>query len=164
MSSALIGIGSNVAPEHNIPSGIQQLSDLGAVLRISNVYENKAIGFEGDNFYNLAVVLETELPAAELNRLLRGIEDRHGRLRNVPRFSSRSLDLDLLIYDDIVRHDEELDIPREDILKYAFVLRPLAEIAGEVKHPESGLKLAEIWEHFDQNEQEMWPVKMDITL
>jgi 2-amino-4-hydroxy-6-hydroxymethyldihydropteridine diphosphokinase len=161
MSRAFIGIASNIDREKNIRSGLDQLSELGAIMAMSGVYENKAVGFIGDNFYNLAIKLGTELPVLELNRLLREIEDRHGRLRDVPRFSDRTLDLDLLIYDELVRHDDELDIPRQDILTYAFVLKPLAEIAAEVKHPESGLKLADIWESFDQSDQELWPVIFD---
>ena len=164
MSTVFIGIGSNINPEENIRSGIQQLSELGSVLNISGVYESKAYGFVGDNFYNLAVAMETELPPRELNRMLREIEDNHGRLREIPRFTSRALDLDLLIYDDLINHDEEVDVPRQDILTYAFVIKPLAEIAGDIIHPESGAKLSEIWDSFNQSNQDIWPVKLDLAI
>jgi 2-amino-4-hydroxy-6-hydroxymethyldihydropteridine diphosphokinase len=160
MATAYIGIGSNVDRDENIRSGIQQLAELGSELIISTVYESKAYGFIGDNFYNLTVGLDTDLSALELNKLLREIEDNHGRLRNVSRFSSRTLDLDLLIYGDLVRHDKELDVPRQDILTYAFVLKPLAEIASDFIHPESMLKISKIWESFNKKDQELWPVTL----
>ncbi|MGY8813494.1 MAG: 2-amino-4-hydroxy-6-hydroxymethyldihydropteridine diphosphokinase [Gammaproteobacteria bacterium] len=163
MAKAFIGIGSNVDRDHNIGSGINQLAKLDSNLIVSTIYESKSFGFTGDNFYNLAVGLDTRLPALDLNSLLREIEDKHGRLRNIPRFSSRNLDLDLLIYDDLVRHDKELDVPRQDIISYAFVLKPLAEIAADFIHPESGLKIGEIWESFNKPEQDLWPVTLSIS-
>lgn len=162
MPKAFVGIGSNVNPEKNIFSGIHQLSEVGFILATSNIYESKAFGFDGSNFYNLAVLLETEQSAYNLSQLIREIENRHGRLRDGPRFSSRTLDLDLLIYDDLIQHDNELDIPREDILKHAFVLKPLVDIAGELIHPELKLKLSDIWASFNQDDQELWPAKFDL--
>lgn len=159
MVVACIGIGSNVDRDHNIRSGIQALRDLGVSMRISTVYESRAWGFDGDNFYNLAVQLETRLDADTLAERLREIETQHGRTRNVPRFSARTLDLDLLLYDDLVRHDALVDVPRKDILTCAFVLRPLAEIAGSLQHPESGITISAIWAAFDRPDQQTWPVE-----
>lgn len=158
MPRVYIGIGSNVDRQYNIQSGIRLLSQLGTSMTVSRVYESRAVGFQGDNFYNLVIGMDTDLSAYELNRKLREIEDRYGRLRDVSRFSSRTLDLDLLIYGDMVVHDQELDVPRDDILTYAFVLKPLVEIAAEVIHPETGVKLGEIWDSFNGQSQEIWEV------
>ena len=161
MPRAFIGIGSNVNREQNILSGINELKGLGSDLAISTVFESKAYGFKGDNFYNLVIGMDTELSAYNFNLKLSGIEDQHGRERNVPRISSRTLDLDLLIYGDLINHDQELDVPRKDILTYAFVLKPLAEIAGELRHPETGMLIREIWESFEQGEQDLWPIEFN---
>jgi 2-amino-4-hydroxy-6-hydroxymethyldihydropteridine diphosphokinase len=159
MAMAYIGIGSNQDRDANIRSGLQALRQLGSAIVVSTVYESKSFGFDGDNFYNLAVAIDTDIDAPTLNVKLREIEQHHGRERNVPRFSSRTLDLDLLLYGEMVRHDGVLDLPRSDILGCAFVLRPLAEIAGHLQHPESGIKLSDLWAAFDRSEQQTWPVE-----
>lgn len=129
---------------------------------ISSVYESKAYGFAGDNFYNLVVGLQTELTPYTLIGDLREIESQHGRTRNEPRFSSRTLDLDLLLYDDMICHDDSLNLPRSDILTCAFVLGPLAEIAGHIKHPETGVMIGDIWTAFNRPDQEIWTVKLEL--
>jgi 2-amino-4-hydroxy-6-hydroxymethyldihydropteridine diphosphokinase len=136
---------------------MHELQHLGTLERVSAVYESKAYGFAGDNFYNLAVRLATELAPGVLVLRLREIEDRHGRSRHVPRYSPRTLDLDLLLYGDMICHDATLDVPRRDILTCAFVLRPLADIAGDCVHPETGMRLREIWDKFNRPDQETWP-------
>lgn len=161
MGKAFIGIGSNVDREQNIRSGLREIAGLGTMMSVSSVYESKAYGFEGDNFYNLAIGLETDTSPHTLNDILREIEDRHGRERNVPRFSSRSLDLDLLLYDDLVCHDGNLEVPRADIVNCAFVLGPLVEIAGDIRHPESGVRIRDIWASFNREDQEIWVVGFD---
>ena len=163
LSRAYIGLGSNINRDRNICSGIKDLKSLGSNISISNIYESVAVGFKGDNFYNLVIGLDTEIPLNQFNSILREIEDRHGRLRDVPNFSSRTLDLDLLIYNDLVRHDEEIDVPRAEILKYAFVLRPLAEIAADLEHPEIGVPISELWKSFNNDGQELWPVEIHLN-
>jgi len=162
MSSAYIGIGSNVDRDENIRSGISQLKQLGADLMISSVYESKAYGFAGNNFYNLVVGLKTEISPFALVSELREIEQQHGRTRVEPRFSSRTLDLDLLLYDDMICHDDRLNLPRSDILTCAFVLGPLAEIAGHIRHPETGIMIGDIWSSFRRPEQEIWIVNFNL--
>ncbi|MEX2525232.1 MAG: 2-amino-4-hydroxy-6-hydroxymethyldihydropteridine diphosphokinase [Gammaproteobacteria bacterium] len=160
MPRVFVGIGSNIDREASIRIGVGVLRDLFGELLVSGVYESPAYGFDGDNFYNLVVAFETDLSPEALTRELHRIEDHLGRDRKTPRFSSRILDLDLLLYGDMIRHEEGLDIPREDILKYAFVLRPLAEIAGGMKHPESGETFESLWQAFERTDQELWPVQL----
>lgn len=160
MPRAFVGVGSNIDREDSIRAGVNELRNTFGKLIISEVYESPAYGFEGDNFYNLVVAFDTEMSPESLTRALHGIEDRFGRDRKIPRFSSRILDLDLLLYGDMIRHKEGLDIPREDIIKYAFVLRPLAGIAGAMKHPETGETFESLWEAFDRPDQILWPVQL----
>lgn len=162
MTRAFVGIGSNIDRENSLRAGVAELRRLFGELLISTVYESPPYGFEGDNFYNLVAAFDTDMAPPALTEELHAIERRLGRERDGPRFTSRILDLDLLLYGDLIRHEEGLDIPRQDILKYAFVLRPLADIAGEMKHPERGETFAALWEGFDQSDQPVWPVQLTL--
>ena len=113
------------------------------------------MGFEGDPFYNLVIGLETLQTVAELAEVLRKIEDDYGRRRDTPRFSSRTLDLDLLTYDDVVGVVDGVSLPREEITEHAFVLCPLAEIAGPEIHPVQLKSYADLWRNFDKAAQEL---------
>lgn len=150
MTVGYISIGSNVEKERNITSSLKALETQFGQLLISNVYETEAVGFVGDSFYNLVVGFESSLTAKEVAKLLRQIELDHGRSRDSQKFSPRTLDLDLILYGDAIISDGRLQLPRDEILRYAFVLEPLAEIAGEKKHPISGRSYRDLWEDFDK--------------
>jgi len=156
-----IGIGSNVDREKSIRGAIRELAAHYAPITLSPVYESKAHGFEGDNFFNLVAGFDTTEPIERIKETLSHIESRLGRTRRENRFSARTLDLDLLLYDDIVRHDSQVDLPHPDIRRYAFVLRPLADIAPDLRHPETGLTCARMWEQFGSGKQEIWKTDFD---
>jgi 2-amino-4-hydroxy-6-hydroxymethyldihydropteridine diphosphokinase len=160
MTQAFVGIGSNIDRENSIRGGIARLREEFGPLLLSTIYESPAYGFEGDNFYNLIAGFETSMTPGELTRELHAIEGDLGRKREQRRYTSRTLDLDLLLYGDLVCHEGAVDVPREDIVKFAFVLRPLAEIAGGLRHPETGATFTEMWESFDQPDQTLWPVEI----
>lgn len=161
MARVYISIGSNIDPGHNVRSCIRTLRKIFGPLIISTVYQNKAIGFEGDDFFNLVVGFETTMDAHGVLNSLRRIEAAHHRRRDTPKFSPRTLDLDLLLYEDLILKEGELHVPREEIVRYAFVLRPLAEVAGERCHPVLGSTYKELWEGFDKDSEQLRPVSLD---
>jgi 2-amino-4-hydroxy-6-hydroxymethyldihydropteridine diphosphokinase len=162
LATIYISLGSNINREQNTRAGIRALKRAFGDLILSSVYESEAVGFNGDAFYNMVIACETAMPVYDVNRILRGIEDANGRDRSGPRFSSRTLDLDLLLYDDLILDENGLKLPRDEILKNAFVLWPLAEIAPELKHPESGISYEKLWSDFDKNKENLKPVRFAI--
>ena len=146
MSTAWLGLGSNINAEAHIRGGISELEEKFEKVSLSPAYASTAVGFEGDDFINLVARVETDLHPMELRRFLRDLEDRYGRKRNVPKFSDRSLDVDVLIYDDLVVFSPVLEIPRAEIMKFAHVLKPLAELDPDLVHPTEHRSMAEIWE------------------
>jgi 2-amino-4-hydroxy-6-hydroxymethyldihydropteridine diphosphokinase len=159
MARVYVSIGSNIDREANIRGGVADLQERFGELTLSSVYESEAVGFDGDNFYNLVAAFDTGLDVLEVARVLREIEDAHGRTREGPRFSSRTLDIDMLLYDELLLQQGKLELPREEITKNAFVLWPLAEIAPELEHPVLHQTYAELWAAFDKDKQSLWPVE-----
>ncbi len=148
MARIYVGVGSNLDRLHNIRSGISSLRAEFGDLLLSRIYDSAAVGFRGANFLNLVVGFDSRRTVREVVAILRGIEARHGRRRGGTRFGPRTLDLDLLLYDDLVLEEEGIRIPREEITAYAFILRPLAEIDPTRLHPLEGRPLGELWQEF----------------
>jgi 2-amino-4-hydroxy-6-hydroxymethyldihydropteridine diphosphokinase len=149
MPKGYISIGSNIDKDKNILASLHALEHHFGKLTPSSIYESESVGFTGDTFYNLVVGFNSELGVKEVAKQLRQIELDNGRTRDSQKFSSRTLDLDLILYDDLILNDGRLQIPRDEIERYAFVLEPLAEIAPALKHPISHISYAELWEKFD---------------
>lgn len=163
MPRVYVGIGSNIDRDTNIRQGIAAIRKIFGKLDLSSVYESEAYGFKGDNFYNLVAGFETNMPVDKLVETLRQIEYRFGRRRHEKRFLSRKLDIDLLLYGDLVQHNDEYDLPREDIVRYSFVLWPLAEIAGDERHPELGTRFIDLRSDFDQRIQPLHKINFNLT-
>ena len=136
-----VGAGSNDRAEQHLAQGVALLEDALGPLRCSPVYRNPAVGFDGATVRAHAC----SVAMAECMRRLRAVEDACGRDRSGPKFSPRTLDFDLLIYGDFVSTDPAIDVPREEILQYPFVLKPLADLAPEARHPVVGRSYAELW-------------------
>ena len=159
MANIFISIGSNVDKEHNIVNSIKTLKTHFPDLIYSAVYESESIGFDGHNFYNLVAGANTDLPLDDVCTLLKQIERDNGRLPSDKKFSPRTLDLDLLFFDDLVC-DSPAQLPRDEITKNAFVLWPLADIAPEFIHPVKNLPIKDIWQKYDKTQQKLWKVEL----
>jgi 2-amino-4-hydroxy-6-hydroxymethyldihydropteridine diphosphokinase len=152
MARAYLSLGSNVDPERHLAQAVDELRERFGGVVVSGFLRTPAVGFDGPDFINAAAIVETDLPIVELDAWLHALEDAHGRRRDVPRFSDRPLDIDIVFYDDLVfRGPGNLQVPRPE-LQHAFVLQPLAEIAPQFRDPLSGKTLAELWDEMRQAE------------
>jgi 2-amino-4-hydroxy-6-hydroxymethyldihydropteridine diphosphokinase len=157
LSRVLLSLGSNIEQQRYLSAGLDALSQQFGMLSISSVYESVAVGFDGDNFFNLVVGIETDLSVGALSRYLKALEDENGRRRDCPRFSARTLDIDILTYDQLVGTVEGVLLPRQEILENAFVLLPLAELVPDEVHPVAELNYETLWQRYDR-QQSLWPV------
>lgn len=161
MTAIYLSLGSNVERHKNITAALDALAELFGELQISSVYESKSVGFDGSNFFNLVVCANTSLSITELSETLKRIEDNNGRKRNSPRFSPRTLDIDILTYGDFVGAENDIELPRAEITKNAFVLLPLAEIAPDVLHPQLQKSYRDLWAAYDQSSQSLWAIDFE---
>ena len=160
MPRAWLSLGSNIDRRRNILGAVKALERQFGDLVISRVYESEAVGFDSAPFFNLVVGIDTGLPPPRIQEILRAIESDHGRERRSGELTARTLDIDLLTYGDQVIDTGQLRLPRDEILRYAFVLRPLAEVAPKERHPEHGKSYAELWAAFDSGTQPLKPVAL----
>jgi 2-amino-4-hydroxy-6-hydroxymethyldihydropteridine diphosphokinase len=161
MARAYLSLGSNLEPERHLRAALDELEARFGGLVVSPVYRSRAEGFEGPDFLNLAVALDTTLDPVALDTWLHALEDRHGRRRDVPRYSSRTLDADIVLYDDLVLSGPgNLRIPRPE-LGHAIVLKPLSDIAPDLVEPVSGRTLRELWREFPSGREplERWTLE-----
>ena len=154
MSQVYISIGSNIEKEKNIPSAIRSLEATFGNMELSSLYLCESLGFDGPDFYNMVVKIETDKTVEELVFICKQMELDHGRDENAKKFTPRPLDLDILLYDDQIMETPAL-IPRPEIKEYAFVLWPLAEIAGDKQHPVCQSSFNDLWLHFDASNQKI---------
>ena len=147
--TAYLSLGSNVSPEKNIQFALDQLSKIFGEIVSSSTYVTKSVGFEGSDFLNLVVRINTDLDPSELIDKLHLIEEMTGRVTGTKAFNDRTLDIDVLIYDDLV--DLSLNIPRDEILKYGFVLEPLAELYPDGIHPIEKITFLELWNRLKES-------------
>ncbi|HSN17909.1 MAG TPA: 2-amino-4-hydroxy-6-hydroxymethyldihydropteridine diphosphokinase [Gammaproteobacteria bacterium] len=156
MTKVYVALGSNVEPERHIAMAVQALRGRFGALTLSPIYRNQAIGFEGADFLNAVVGFDSALEVPELKAALDQIERDCGRQRGAARFAPRTLDLDLLLYGQ--RVDAAAKLPRSEILKYNFMLKPLADIAAAERHPSTGKSYAEHWAEFGGEGGRLTPV------
>ena len=140
-----LSLGSNVDPETNLRAAIAELRTRFGAIVVSPAYRYPAVGFEGPDFLNLAAGIDSELEPEPLNDWLHALEDRHGRRRDVPRYSSRTLDIDIVLYADrVLKGAQNLEVPRAELMQ-AFVLQPLADIAPDAIHPILHQSIGALW-------------------
>ena len=161
MPRAFVSIGSNIDREYHIRAAVNGIRNRFGDLAMSHVYESAAVGFQGDDFFNMVVSFDTDEAVWDVVSGLRAIETANLRDRAMPRFSPRTLDLDLLLFGDLIFDEGGIKLPRDEIFQYAFVLGPLAEIAGDIRCPREGRRFIDIWGEFDQASQPLYVVDMD---
>ncbi|TMP40271.1 2-amino-4-hydroxy-6-hydroxymethyldihydropteridine diphosphokinase [Pseudoalteromonas citrea] len=160
MAQIYISLGSNVNKEHNLAVGLNTLLTYFPNSIHSSVYESEAVGFAGSNFYNSVLGAQTDMALDDVCLLLKRIELENGRTRQDKKFSPRTLDLDLLFYDDVVC-DTPAQLPRDEVVKNAFVLLPLQEIAADFYHPTEQKTIQEIYRGYHNPQQKLWKVEFE---
>ncbi len=159
MAHIYISLGSNVEKERYVNLGLDALEKAFGNISVSSLYACEAVGFEGPEFYNLVVHAQTDLSIEALAEQLRAIEYAHGRSPTAKKYSPRTLDLDLLLYDNVIM-ESPVQLPRTDILVNAFVLWPLSELAPELCHPVSQQSYQSLWQSFDKAAQQIEQVPL----
>ena len=152
MAVVYISIGSNIDREAQIVVAVNALKLEFDQVELSSVFECAPVGFKGDDFYNLVAKVETDKSPAYIGELLKQLEKQQGRVDFSKKFSARKMDLDILLYDDLVM-DSPVQIPRDEIPKNAYVLEPLAELAPDLIHPVLKITYQEMWQCFNKSLQ-----------
>jgi len=163
MARVYVSVGSNIDQNKYISRGVDALNQRYSPIICSPVYESVAVGFDGDNFYNLVVGFDTNESVDVVDANLNIIEDKNDRDRNGPKFSARTLDLDLLLYDQLILNSDSLTLPRPEIYENAFVLQPLADISDKLIDPISKKTFVQLWSEFDKNKQSLWQIEFDFA-
>ena len=153
-----VAAGSNVDPVANLRRAVAALRAAFPGAVVSRAYSNTAVGFEGEDFVNLVAGFDTDASLADVLAVLHAIEAQCGRPREAPKWAPRSMDLDVLLFGDRVGEFPGAKLPRPDLLKRAYMLGPLAEIAPDVVHPTLGVTIGELWQRFDRAAHPMTPV------
>lgn len=162
---ALVALGSNIRPELHLPSAVKELASLGTGLRASGVWESAPVGFvDQPNFCNAVVRLRTLLPPLEIRLRLREIEERLGRVRDpLNKNGPRTIDLDLVLYGDVVANSNGLVLPDHELPTRPFLAVPAAEVAPDMTFPLTGEILSKLAGRFPRAESKLHR-RTDITL
>ena len=149
MSVVYLSLGSNLGDRDNfIDCAICEIDKrIGEVTKVSNRYETEPWGFISENkFINVAVEVKTLLPASEVSDIAHKIEEELGRTRGITStgYEDRVIDIDILMFDDVVSNDNTLTLPHPKMHLREFVLIPLREIAPEIIHPVLGIAIKDI--------------------
>lgn len=144
MITCYIGVGTNVERHKHVEAAVHELALIAHSLRLSPIYECAAVGFDSAPFYNLVIELQTDNSLTQFAQTLRRIELKWGRRKDAMKFQDRTLDLDILLFGDMVS-TEKPELPRRDIYQYPFVLQPLYDLCPELILPSDGRSLAELW-------------------
>nr|WP_298410735.1 2-amino-4-hydroxy-6-hydroxymethyldihydropteridine diphosphokinase [uncultured Halomonas sp.] len=159
MTQVIIGIGSHIDREHHIKTCLDALEEEFGELRISRVFKSR---FEGQfinaeanhDVYNLVVAFDSQASVGDLKAWCKRVELANGRTAQGP----VTLDIDLLCVGDLAGVIDGVSLPHDDILRFAFVLEPLAELLPNARHPATGQRYAELWANFDSDGQCLRPV------
>ncbi len=163
MVQAFVALGSNLDPAARMMQAARAIRQRFPDARFSSCYRNPAFGFEGPDFYNAVVGFSTTLPVEVLLPSLHEIEAHCGRARADPKWAPRKMDLDLLLYGDVVGTGIGYTLPRRDLARRVYMLGPLAELAPDWLYPPSGPTIRQLWEQFPRAEHVFEPVEIDLN-
>jgi len=158
MARLTLSLGSNQQADYHIGQALDGLQREFGELVLSSVFESEAVGFDGGNFLNMVVAVQTDRDLLDISAAIKAMEVANGRLRNPVKFSSRTLDIDILTYDELLGEHHGIKLPRPEITENAFVLWPMSEICGDQTDPHSGRRYRELWQAYDKTRQQLWPV------
>ncbi len=159
MARVSVSIGSNIDRDRYVRACLDALTATFGELAVSRVFESEPVGFEdGRNFYNLVATFASDWPVGELQAWCKRLEFANGRRKDSPKFSPRTLDIDLLTVGDLTGLHDGIELPRDEILHHAFVLQPLVELLPETRHPLTGRTYRAHWASFEAGDQRLWPV------
>ena len=146
MTLIAVSFGSNINRESNIRASVKEIRARYPQAIFSPVVKSEAVGFKGPYFLNLAASYRSNLGIQDVLTELHRIEDQLGRVRSKDEMSSRTIDLDLLLYGEGIFYDQGFDVPRKEILDSAHVLKPLSDILPHMVHPVTGETLGTLWD------------------
>jgi 2-amino-4-hydroxy-6-hydroxymethyldihydropteridine diphosphokinase len=163
MSQVFVALGSNIEPAVRMPQAARALKLLFSDARFSSCYSNPAFGFDGPDFMNAVAGFGTTMPIATLLQVMREIEAQCGRAASAPKWQPRAMDLDLLLYGELVGSGPGYTLPRPDLLKRAYMLGPLAQLAPDLIYPPAGPAIGQLWERFPHGGHALTPVALDLN-
>jgi 2-amino-4-hydroxy-6-hydroxymethyldihydropteridine diphosphokinase len=162
MTKVYVAAGSNVEPEKNLARACREIAATWPGTVFSHAYRNKAVGFDGPDFLNLVLGFDSGDPIAKVLVRLRAIETLCGRPPNSPKWASRAMDLDVLLFGSLVEKTDDYTVPRPDLLKRPYMLGPMAEIAPSVIHPTANKTIGQLWREFAGDSHAMIPAAIDL--
>ena len=151
MVDVYVAVGGNVEPLKYLDRALGLLERQFGDIEVSPAYRNAAVGFSGDDFINLVVKLQTDEPIEALRAALQAIESACDRPRDAPKWAPRTMDLDILLYGDTVRSEPGLILPRPDLLKRPYMLKPTADLAPALVHPTAHETMRELWDALERS-------------
>ena len=153
MTHVVLSLGSNIEREKNIRFAVSELKKKFGQLEISPVYETSSVGFDGPPFFNLVVGFYCSDSVQHVRDRLRRIESVAGRVRGKKSFDSRVLDIDILLYGNRDLREQGYNIPRDEIERFAYVLKPLSDLYPEIVYPITGQTVTHMWQQFELKDQ-----------
>jgi 2-amino-4-hydroxy-6-hydroxymethyldihydropteridine diphosphokinase len=141
-----VALGGNIEPERRLLQAATLLKQHFPGVVFSSCYQNQAVGFDGADFINAAAGFDTTLSLKALAESLHHIEEQCGRQRDDAKWAPRAMDLDILLYGQLIDHGPAVRVPRADLLRRAYMLGPMAELAPTLLHPEARRTLKDLWQ------------------
>ena len=163
MTHVVLSLGSNIDRERNIQYAIDCLREIWGELDVSPIYETSSVGFDGPAFFNLIVGMHSEQSLQDIIDHLKAIETQAGRIRGPKTFDSRVLDIDVVLYGDNNFREQGINVPRDEIEKYAYVLKPLADIYPDLEYPVTGERFENMWQSFEMKDQTLFIAELSIN-